>query len=108
MRFGKHDSKKYAKEYPMDLQEFESNSGANKSSNRLLSKISYEPFKKLFERINFADKLVELPERTQKVVNLILEGYNQSEIAIILNISIRTIKREYSLIKKWLKNGTIS
>ena len=103
MRLGSNDSKKYAKEYPYDFQNFEQKAGANKHDNEILSKITYEPFKKLFAEIDFEDRIKKLPERTRKVVELIMEGYNQNNIATILNLSTRTIKREYASIKSWLK-----
>lgn len=105
VRFGSNDSKKYSKEYPYDFQSFEKKAGANKHDNEILSKLTYEPFKKLFAEIDFEDRIKELPKRTRKVVELILEGYNQANIATILNISTRTIKREYVKIKSWLKEA---
>jgi len=106
MRMGKYDSKKYAREYPYDFSTFEANAGANRHDNEILDKITYEPFKKLFAEIDFAEKVKKLPERTRKVIELILEGYNQQQIASILNISTRTTKREYANVKKFLKSGT--
>ena len=102
MRFGSGDSKKYAKEYPCDFSLFEQRAGANKHDNKLLEKITYEPFKKLFAEIDFEDKLRELPKRTRKIIDLIVDGYSQKEIAFICKISTRTVKREYSKIKSWL------
>jgi ATP/maltotriose-dependent transcriptional regulator MalT len=107
MRINSNDSKKYAREYPYDFATFENNAGANKHDNEILSKITYEPFKKLLAEIYFEERIKSLSSRTQKIIGLILEGYNQHNIAMILDLSIRTIKREYLIIKKFLKNGTI-
>jgi DNA-binding NarL/FixJ family response regulator len=107
MRDGSRNNKKYGKEYPYDFQTFEENAGANKHDNEILSKITYEPFKNFLGELDFMEKVKQLPKRTHKIIDLILEGYTQHDISYILQLSTRTIKREYSKLKIWLKSYTI-
>ena len=49
-------------------------------------------------------RLAEVDPRRADIIDRVLQGFSQEEIALALTISLRTVKREYRACKEWLRN----